>query len=577
MLVRLLRSHLKPYVWVLVAVAVLQLLQTMATLVLPNLNADIIDNGIFTGDTGYIWRVGLIMLGVAGLQIVFAIGAVYYGSRVSMGFGRDVRTSLFHRVTGFSTREVNAFGAPSLITRITNDVQQVQMLLFMTCTLLIAAPVTAIGGVIFAVREDPGLSTLLLISIPVLLIAVGGVISRMIPQFRLMQVRIDLVNQVLREQITGMRVVRAFVREPEETARFDGTNGDLTETSLRAGQLMALMFPTVTIVLNASSVAAIWLGANRVAAGDLSVGALIAFLTYLAQILLAVMMATFMAVLVPRAAVCAERIQEVLDTEASVTAAAHPVTQLRATGRVELRDAGFAYPGSDEPVLTGIDLRSMAGQTTAIVGSTGAGKTTLINLIPRLFDVTSGAVLVDGVDVRELEPELLWSRIGLVPQRPYLFSGTVASTIRHGKPDATDEEMWEALEIAQARRFVAAMPGGLDARNAQGGTNGSGGQRQRLAIARAVIRTPEIYLFDDSFSALDLATDARVRVALAPHTGDATVLVVAQRVSTILNADQILVLDDGRPVGLGSHRELLETCPTYAEIVASQTRTQDAA
>jgi ATP-binding cassette, subfamily B, multidrug efflux pump len=576
MLVRLLRSFLRPYVKVLVAVAVLQLLQTLATLLLPSLNADIIDNGVATGDTGYIWRVGLLMLAVTLVQITFAVGAVYYGSRASMGFGRDVRAGLFHRVTGFSTREVNAFGAPSLITRITNDVQQVQMLLFMTCTLLIAAPVTAIGGVILAVREDGGLSLLLLVSIPVLLIAIGSVISRMIPQFRLMQVRIDRVNQVLREQITGMRVVRAFVREPEESARFGAANGELTTTSLAAGRLMALMFPTVTIVLNVSSVAAIWLGANRISSGDLSVGALIAFLSYLAQILLAVMMATFMAVLVPRATVCAERIQEVLDTESSVVAPAAPVTELRARAVVELRDAGFAYPGSDEPVLTGISVQSLAGQTTAIIGSTGAGKTTLLNLIPRLFDVTSGAVLVDGVDVRELQPELLWNRIGLVPQRPYLFTGTVGSNVRYGKPDATDPEVWKALEIAQARDFVAAMPGGLDAAIVQGGTNVSGGQRQRLAIARALVRRPEIYLFDDSFSALDLATDARLRAALVPYTADATILVVAQRVSTIATADQILVLEDGRAVGLGTHDELLETCPTYAEIVASQLASREA-
>jgi ATP-binding cassette, subfamily B, multidrug efflux pump len=577
MLVRLLRSFLRPYVKVLAAVAVLQLLQTLATLLLPSLNADIIDKGIATGDTGYIWRVGLLMLAVTVVQIAFAVGAVYYGSRASMGFGRDVRTGLFHRVTGFSTREVNAFGAPSLITRITNDVQQVQMLLFMTCTLLIAAPVTAIGGVILAVREDGGLSLLLLVSIPVLLLAIGSVISRMIPQFRLMQVLIDRVNQVLREQITGIRVVRAFVREPEESARFGTANGELTSTSLAAGRLMALMFPTVTIVLNVSSVAAIWLGANRISSGDLSVGALIAFLSYLAQILLAVMMATFMAVLVPRATVCAERIQEVLDTESSVVSPSAPVTVLRSRGIVELREAGFAYPGSDEPVLTGISLRSLAGQTTAIVGSTGAGKTTLLNLIPRLFDVTSGAVLVDGVDVRDLQPELLWDRIGLVPQRPYLFAGTVGSNIRYGKPDATDAEVWKALEIAQARDFVAAMPGGLDATIVQGGTNVSGGQRQRLAIARALVRRPEIYLFDDSFSALDLATDARLRAALVPYTADATVLVVAQRVSTIATADQILVLEGGHAVGLDTHNELLQSCPTYAEIVASQLSSRDAA
>jgi ATP-binding cassette subfamily B multidrug efflux pump len=577
MLLRLLRTYLRRYRRVLVAVAGLQFVQTLATLYLPSLNANIIDKGIVAGDTSYIWHVGILMLGITVVQVVFAISAVYYGSRASMGFGRDVRGSLFHTVTGFSTKEVNSFGAPSLITRITNDVQQVQMLVFLTCTLLIAAPITAIGGIVLAVREDAGLSLLLFISIPTLLICVFTVISRMVPQYRVMQDRIDSVNRVLREQITGVRVVRAFVREPEEAQRFDGANDALTLTSLRAGRLMAFMFPTVTIVLNLSSVAAIWLGANRISAGDLSIGALVAFLSYLIQILMAVMMATFMAVLVPRAAVCAERIEEVLHTEASVRAAASPVTAVTERSGVELRDVAFAYPGAEEPVLAGITLHSRPGQTTAIVGGTGAGKTTLVNLVPRLFDVTAGAVLVDGVDVRDLEPEVLWSRIGLVPQKPYLFSGTVASNLRYGKPDATEEEMWAALEIAQAREFVAAMPGGLDARIAQGGTNVSGGQRQRLAIARAVIRRPEIYLFDDSFSALDLATDARLRAALAPHIADATVLVVAQRISTIVSADQILVLDDGRPVGLGSHHELMQTCPTYAEIVASQTRTQDAA
>jgi ATP-binding cassette subfamily B protein len=577
MLLRLLRTFLRRYRRVLVAVAVFQFLQTLGTLYLPTLNANIIDKGILAGDNGYIWRTGILMLGITLVQVVFAIWAVYYGSRASMGFGRDVRGALFHTVTSFSTKEVNALGAPSLITRITNDVQQVQMLVFLTCTLLIAAPFTAIGGIVLAVREDGGLSLLLLVSVPLLLLCVSIVISRMVPQYRVMQDRIDRVNQVLREQITGVRVVRAFVREPEETERFDGSNDALTITSLHAGRLMAFMFPTVTIILNLSSVAALWIGGNRIAAGDLSIGALVAFLSYLIQILMAVMMATFMAVLVPRASVCAERIQEVLDTEPSVRAATSPVTTVAARGGVEFRDVAFAYPGAEEPVISGITLRSLPGQTTAIVGGTGAGKTTLINLVPRLFDVTHGAALVDGVDVRDLQPELLWSRIGLVPQKPYLFSGTVASNLRYGEPDATEEEMWSALEIAQARDFVAAMPGGLEARIAQGGTNVSGGQRQRLAIARAVIRRPEIYVFDDSFSALDLATDARLRAALAPHTADATVLVVAQRISTIVSADQILVLDDGRPVGLGPHHELLQTCPTYAEIVASQNRSQEAA
>ncbi len=577
MLVRLLRSHLRPYRNVLIAVCVLQFLQTLATLILPTLNAKIIDNGIATGDKAYILRVGALMLGITLVQICFAVGAVYYGSRASMGFGRDVRSDLFHSVTGFSTREVNQFGAPSLITRITNDVQQVQMMVFMTCTLLIAAPMTAIGGTVLAIREDAGLSLLLLVAIPALLLIVGTVISRMIPTFRVMQERIDGVNRVLREQIMGVRVVRAFVREPEETVRFDGANDDLTATSLTAGRLMALMMPSVMLVMNVSSVAVLWFGANRISDGTLSLGAMIAFLTYLTQILMAVMMATWMAALIPRASVCADRIEEVLETDTSVKLSASPITEVRSRGVLEMRDVAFAYPGAEEPVVRGVSFSSGPGQTTAIVGSTGSGKTTLVNLVPRLFDVTEGVVLVDDADVRDLQPDVLWSRVGLVPQRPYLFAGTVASNLQYGKPDATEEQMWEALEVAQARDFVAAMPGGLEAAIAQGGTNVSGGQRQRLAIARALVRKPEIYLFDDSFSALDLATDARLRAALAPRLADSTVIIVAQRVSTILTADQILVLDNGEQVGLGSHAELLETCPTYAEIVASQLSSQDAA
>ena len=577
MLIRLLRSHLRPYRGVLIAVAVLQFAQSIATLYLPSLNAKIIDDGIATGDNAFILRTGALMLVITLVQVCFAIGAVYFGSRASMGFGRDVRGDLFHRVTGFSTKEVNHFGAPSLITRITNDVQQVQMMVFMTCTLLVAAPMTAIGGTVLAIREDAGLSVLLLFAIPLLLVIVGSIVWRMVPQFARMQERIDGVNRVLREQITGIRVVRAFVREPEETGRFDETNTDLTATSLGAARLMALMMPSVMLVMNVSSVAVLWFGADRIAEGTLSLGAMIAFLSYLTQILLAVMMATFMAVLIPRAAVCADRIEEVLGTETSVAPPAAPITTIDRHGTVELRDVEFSYPGADEPVVTGVSFTSLPGQTTAIVGGTGSGKTTLINLVPRLFDATGGAVLVDGVDVRELAPDLLWSRMGLVPQKPYLFSGTVASNLQYGKPDATEEEMWEALEIAQAREFVAAMPGGLHATISQGGTNVSGGQRQRLAIARALVRKPEIYVFDDSFSALDLATDARLRAALAPHLAASTVLVVAQRVSTIIAADQILVLEDGRPIGLGSHAELLESCATYAEIVASQMGQQSAA
>jgi ATP-binding cassette subfamily B protein len=570
MLMRLLRTYLLRYRNLLVAVVVLHFGQTMASLYLPALNADIVDKGIVPGDTGYIWRTGSLMLAVTLVQITLAIGATYFGSRIAMGFGRDVRGGLFHQVTGYSAQEVGHFGAPSLITRITNDVQQVQMFVLMMCTMAAAAPIAIVGGVIIALREDAGLTLILAVSIPVLAISVGIVVFKMVPQFQDMQVRIDRLNQVLREQITGIRVVRAFAREPDEVQRFGVANADLTATSLRAGRLMAFFFPIVLVVLNLSSVAAVWLGATRIGNGEMQIGSLIAFLSYLVQILMSVMLATFVVSLVPRAAVCAERIQEVLDTESSVVPPADPVTEVSQRGELELRDVGFHYPGAEAPVLCNITLHARAGQTTAIIGSTGAGKTTLLNLIPRLFDTTSGSVLVDGVDVRELDPELLWSRIGLVPQKPFLFTGTVASNLRHADPDATDEELWAALEVAQARSFVAAMAGGLDAPIAQGGSNVSGGQRQRLAIARALVRKPSIFLFDDSFSALDLATDARLRAALGPVTADATVVIVAQRVSTIATADQILVLEDGAQVGLGTHEELLETCPTYIEIVASQ-------
>jgi ATP-binding cassette, subfamily B, multidrug efflux pump len=577
-LIRLLRSHLlRPYRTTLLIVLALQSVQAIASLYLPSLNADIIDKGIVAGDTGYIWRTGGFMLLVTLIQILFNVAAVFYGSRAAMGFGRDVRDDLFHRVTDFSAREVSIFGAPSLITRITNDVQQVQLLVAMSCTMLLAAPITIIGGVIMALRQDAGLTWLLLVSIVALVASLAAIVSQMVPTFRLMQERIDGINRVLREQITGMRVVRAFVREPVEAARFAHVNQQVTDTSLRAGRLMALMFPTVLLIINGSSAAVIWFGGDRVAAGQMSIGSLVAFLTYFTVILFAVMMASWVAFMAPRAAVSAERIQEVLDTPSSLTAAADAVTELRTAGTLELRDVGFGYPGAEEPVLSGVSLRSGAGQTTAIIGSTGSGKTTLLNLVARLVDVTAGEVIVGGVDVRELDPHVLWTRIGLVPQKPYLFSGTVASNLRYGKPDATDEELWTALEVAQAADFVAAMPGGLDAPIDQGGTNVSGGQRQRLAIARALVRRPDIYLFDDSFSALDLATDARLRAALAPYTRDATVLIVGQRVSTISGADQILVLEDGRPVGLGTHDELLATCPTYVEIVESQTTQEDAA
>ena len=551
MLLRLLRTYLRPYRGPLTAVVIFQLIGTIASLYLPALNADIIDQGVAKGDTAYIMSTGAVMLGVTVLQIVCTIIAVYFGARTAMGFGRDVRAALFQQVGSFSDREMAKFGAPTLITRNTNDVTQVQMLVLMTCTLLVAAPIMCIGGIFMALKTDLGLAWLLLISVPVLIIAISLIVVRMIPQFRKMQTRIDVVNRVLREQISGVRVVRAFVREPLETQRFEDANVQLTDTAVRAGRLMALMFPTVMLVLNASSVAVLWFGAARVNNGDIEIGALIAFLNYLMQILFSVMMATFMAVMVPRASVSADRITEVLHTDSSVVPPAKPVMPATATGEIAMENVEFSYPGASEPVLRNISLRARPGTTTAIIGSTGAGKTTLLSLIPRLFDATGGAVLVDGVNVRDHDPENLWDRMGLVPQKPFLFTGTVASNLRYGNPDATDEELWTALTVAQARDFVAAMPEGIDSPISQGGSNVSGGQRQRLAIARALVAQPTIYLFDDSFSALDLATDARLRAALKPTTRDKTVVIVAQRVSTIADADQILVLEDGLLVGVG--------------------------
>ncbi len=577
MLIRLLRTYLRPYARWLLAVIALQLLGTIASLYLPNLNADIIDNGIAKGDTGYILRTGGWMLIISLAQIACSVAATLYGSRTAMSLGRDLRAALFRRVSDFSGREVARFGAPSLITRNTNDVQQVQMLVAVTCTMMITAPIMCVGGIIMALHEDVGLSWLMGVSVPLLAIVVGLVIQRMVPQFRLMQTCIDVVNRILREQIGGVRVVRAFVREPVETQRFGAANVELTDTALQAGRLMALLFPAVILILNVSSAAVMWFGALRIESGQTQIGALTAFLIYLTQILMSVMMATFMLMMIPRAAVCADRISEVLDTESSVAPSAHPVTSVSVRAQVEFRNVAFQYPGAADPVLQDISVRVAGGETLAIIGSTGAGKTTLVSLIPRLFDATHGTVLVDGVDVRKLDPDLLWTRIGLVPQRPYLFSGTVASNLRYGNPDATDEELWQALEIAQARDFVQAMPAGLEAPIAQGGTNVSGGQRQRLAIARALVRKPEIYLFDESFSALDLGTDARLRAALRAVTRDAAVVIVAQRISTIRGADQILVLDSGAIVGLGRHRELVRTCPTYAQIVESQLSAEEAA
>ena len=577
MLIRLLRDYLRPYRRPLALVVLLQLVQTLATLFLPTLNADIIDNGVIKGDTSYIMHTGGLMLAVALVQIVCAVGAVYLGARTSMALGRDLRQAVFGRVMGFSAREVGRFGTPSLITRTTNDVQQVQMLALMTFTLMVAAPIMCVGGILLALNQDVKLSSLLLVAVPLLAIIVGLIISRMRPLFRLMQQRIDRINSVLREQITGVRVVRAFVREDRERDRFAAASNELLDVSLGTGRLMALMFPSVMLVLNLSSVAVLWFGGHLVAEGSMQIGSLTAFLTYLLLILMSVMMATFMFMLVPRAEVCAERIVEVLDTEPDIVQPANPVQVPDLRGRLELRDVEFRFPGAQDPVLRAVSLTARPGEITAIIGGTGSGKTTLLSLIPRLMDATGGSVLIDGVDVREMDPAVLSGAVGLVPQRPYLFSGTVASNLRYGKPDATDEELWRALETAQAREFVEQMPGGLDAPIAQGGTSVSGGQRQRLAIARALVHRPRIYLFDDSFSALDYATDAALRAALAAETGDATVVIVAQRVSTIRRADRIVVLDASRVVATGTHDELMGSNETYREIVLSQLTEQEAA
>jgi ATP-binding cassette subfamily B protein len=574
---RLLKSHLGPYRRALWLIILLQTVQTSAALTLPTINARIIDKGVIAGNTHYIYTWGAIMLVFALIQVVFSVAAVYWGGMVAMSFGRDLRKNLFHQVTDFSAREVGTFGAPSLITRITNDVQQVQMLVVMAATMAVAAPITMVVGVILAVRQDVGLSVILVIAMPVAGVILGLIVSRMVPAFRLMQERIDHVNRVLREQITGIRVVRAFVREPQEARRFGDANADLTAVSLRAGRLMSSMFPTVNFLINASSVGVLWLGASRVNSGHIQVGTLVAYLSYLVQILMSVVMATFVISMIPRASVSADRIQEVLDTDPSVVPPVDPVRKVRTPGALEFHDVGFHYPGAEHPVLSGVSFAIAPGQTTAVVGSTGAGKSTLVNLILRLFDSTEGTVLVGGVDIHDLDPDVLWSTIGLVPQRPYLFSGTVASNLQYGKPDATEQEMWEALEVAQAADFVRNMPGGLNARIEQGGTNVSGGQRQRLSIARALVRKPDIYVFDDSFSALDLATDARLRAALVPYTRDAAVIIVAQRVSTIATADNILVLEDGLVIGRGTHEELIKDCPTYAEIVQSQIGEKSAA
>lgn len=574
---RLLATYLAPFRTTLLIAVALQAVQTFAVLTLPSLNSDIIDNGVLRGDNDYILRIGGVMLGFTVVQIVFTIAAVWFGAKAAMGFGRDVRRSLFHQVTSFSAREVGRFGAPSLITRITNDVQQVQSLVVMTTTMMIAVPLTLVIGVIMAVREDVGLSIVLVVAMPTTMVVLGVMVARMVPSFQALQVRIDAVNGVLREQITGIRVVRAFVREQQEAERFAVANDAVTTTSLRTGRLMAAMFPTIGLILNVSSLAVLWIGAERIASGQMQLGSVVAYLSYLIQVLMAVAMATFMVSMIPRAAVAADRIMEVLDTDSTVVPPNTPVTEVHEHGTLEFRNVSFQYKGADQPVLRNISFRVEAGQTTAIIGSTGSGKTTLVSLVPRLFDAGEGTVLVDGVDVKQLDPDLLWSKVGYVPQKAFLFSGTVASNLRFGRPDASDAALWHALEIAQASGFVQAMAEGLESPIAQGGNNLSGGQRQRLSIARALTVQPEIFIFDDSFSALDLATDARLRAALKPHTTQSAVLVVAQRVSTIADADQILVLENGSIVGRGTHEELIENCETYLEIVQSQVGEEAAA
>jgi ATP-binding cassette subfamily B protein len=576
-LIRLLRTYLRPYKKPIALLVALQFLQTCATLYLPTLNADIIDQGVVNGDTGYILGYGALMIGISLVQVVCNIGAVYYGARTASALGRDVRGAVFDRVQSFSAREVARFGAPSLITRTTNDVQQVQMLALMTFTLMVSAPIMCVGGVVLALGLDVPLSGVLVAVVPVLGVCVTLIVRRLRPLFRSMQGRLDTVNRVLREQITGNRVIRAFVRDAYEEKRFRKANAELTDVALGTGNLLALMFPVVMTTVNLSSIAVVWFGAHRIDSGGMQIGDLTAFLAYLMQIVMSVMMATFMFMMVPRAEVCAERIEEVLGTESSVVPPVAPVTELRRHGHLEIRGAGFRYPGAEEPVLRSVDLVARPGETTAVIGSTGSGKSTLLGLVPRLFDATDGEVLVDGTDVRTLDQKVLAKTVGLVPQKPYLFAGTVATNLRYGNPDATDDELWHALEVAQAKEFVQGLEGGLDAPVAQGGTNVSGGQRQRLAIARTLVQRPEIYLFDDSFSALDYATDAALRAALAEETAEATVVIVAQRVSTIRDADRIVVLDEGRVVGTGRHAELMAENDTYREIVLSQLTEAEAA
>ena len=577
MLVRLLRRHLQPYTGLLLCVLVLQFAQVMASLYLPTLNADIIDKGVATGDTGYIWRTGAFMLAVSVGQGLCTVAATYLAARAAMSMGRDLRGAVFERVSGFSEREISAFGAGSLITRNTNDVQQVQMLVMMSATMLVTAPFMAVGGIVMAVTRAPGLSWLIGVSVPVLLVAVGLIVGRMLPLFRSYQDKLDAINRVMREQLTGIRVIRAFVREQAETERFEDANTDIARVGERVGQLFVLLFPLVMLVLDVTIVGVIWFGGHQVGDGDVEVGTLIAFMSYLMQILMGIVMASFMTIMIPRAAVCAERISEVLATPPTITSSPDAVDTFPTPGTVEMRHVTFVYPDADARVLAEVSFTVEPGTTTAIVGSTASGKSTVVRLLARLLEASSGQVLIGGTDVRKADPEALWAQLGLVPQQPFLFAGTVASNLRLGREEATDDELWEALEVAQAKDFVSAMDGGLEAAIAQGGTNVSGGQRQRLAIARALVRRPDILIFDDSFSALDVSTDARLREAMGPATAGITKVIVAQRVSTITEADQILVLDGGHLVGSGTHTELLATCPVYREIVTSQLGAEAAA
>ena len=558
-------------------IVLLQAAASVASLMLPNLNARIIDTGVAYGDTAYIWRTGGRMLAVGGAQVVAQCLAAVLGARLAMGIGRDIRAGLFHTVLNYSSQEVDHFGAPSLITRTTNDVQQVQQLILMTCIMILGAPFIMVGAVIMALREDMGLSWIVAVAVAVLIVLVGAIVRQMTPAFRKNQRSIDRINQVVREQLSGIRVIRAFVRERRERKRFDTANRSLMLLGFRIGAFFSLLIPIVMLIMNASTVGVWWFGGLRVDSGDIQVGQITAFMTYMFQMLMSVMMAAIMMIQLPRAQVCAGRIMAVLRTRSTVVPADRPVRKLAETGSMEMTDVEFSYPGAEEPVLHDINISLRPGTTTAVIGSTGSGKTTLANLVPRLYDVTGGSIKLDGVDIRRLDMDLLWSRIGLVPQRPYLFSGTVASNLRYGSPEATDDQMWAALATAQAADFVEQMDGGLEAPIAQGGSNVSGGQRQRLSIARALVKRPEIYVFDDAFSALDVATDARLRAALAAETRDAAVLIVAQRVSTIRDADQIIVLDSGRIVGHGTHAELLTECTTYQEIVHSQMSAEEAA